>query len=478
MGFFDIFRRHKQVDFKVSPAYVATSESSAKQEVHEIPFDIYDVHKVYRAEPIIRQTVHRYMEVALRYGFEIKSTDAEVDRRVKKRIMEIETQSGIGIYELIRTAMHDFIAYGNAFFVFVRDKTNATGKPYVYYSGDQLEPIAAIFPISPITMAIQRNKNGTVSSYKQTPLIEEEFESLLGLQFMQNKLIIEPDSSPGKTANVRVFGPFDVAHFKYDYDPKTGYGRPFYLEALDDLYTLRKLEDIMIKLIKNNGLSMLALRIGNQDKPANDTLIKKFASILQQKGPYDLLLVPEYVEVLAEHLPLLRELLEFYTEIKIRVFGDLGLSPVAFGEPGAANRATADTALDAMYDKARDIQKLFAAQFERSVLEHIVFDLGYKPDKLGDAFPQLIFAEPDIDKHVKLENHAVFKYEHSAITEDEMRKLLGKTPIDSSERKKMYIYKVKIPAAVETQKQINNLIENAGDTENRIQPQNQHTEKE
>jgi len=91
MGFFDIFRRHKQVDFKVSPAYVATSESSAKQEVHEIPFDIYDVHKVYRAEPIIRQTVHRYMEVALRYGFEIKSTDAEVDRRVKKRIMEIET---------------------------------------------------------------------------------------------------------------------------------------------------------------------------------------------------------------------------------------------------------------------------------------------------------------------------------------------------------------------------------------------------
>ena len=102
---------------------------------------MYDVHKIVRSEPIIRQTIHRYMEVALRYGFEIKSSDKEVDRAVARRIHEIEVASGIGMYELIRNGMHDFIAYGNAFYVFARDKKNASGKPYVYWDGTKLEPI-------------------------------------------------------------------------------------------------------------------------------------------------------------------------------------------------------------------------------------------------------------------------------------------------------------------------------------------------
>jgi hypothetical protein len=57
--------------------------------------------------------------------------------------------------------------------------------------------------------------------------------------------------------------------------------------------------------------------------------------------------------------------------------------------------------------------------------------------------PKLVFNEPDIDLAIKKQNHAVYLYEHSAITQSEMRKLLDMPKI--SEQEDMYIYRVKIP---------------------------------
>jgi hypothetical protein len=58
--------------------------------------------------------------------------------------------------------------------------------------------------------------------------------------------------------------------------------------------------------------------------------------------------------------------------------------------------------------------------------------------------PKLKFNEPDIDTLIKYQNQIVYMYEHSAITQTEMRQKLGFNP--KIDEKDMYIYKVKIPA--------------------------------
>jgi hypothetical protein len=111
------------------------------------------------------------------------------------------------------------------------------------------------------------------------------------------------------------------------------------------------------------------------------------------------------------------------------------------------------------------------------VLEHIVIDMGYNPKTLVDKMPKLIFNDPDVDTLVKLQNQAVYLYEHSAITFSEMREQLGMhTEVDEED---MYIYHVKKPQ-VEWQAEakpglINTEPENSAETENKVNPQNQHT---
>jgi len=57
--------------------------------------------------------------------------------------------------------------------------------------------------------------------------------------------------------------------------------------------------------------------------------------------------------------------------------------------------------------------------------------------------PKLMFNDPDLDYMIKLRTHYTYLYEHSVITQTEVRTLLGLNP--TVDQEDMYIYRVKIP---------------------------------
>jgi hypothetical protein len=64
---------------------------------------------------------------------------------------------------------------------------------------------------------------------------------------------------------------------------------------------------------------------------------------------------------------------------------------------------------------------------------------GYDPVLNPDQNVEFRFNDNDVDVMIKKEVHAIYKYEHNAITEDEMRSELGKDPIADADREKMFV---------------------------------------
>jgi len=81
-----------------------------------------------------------------------------------------------------------------------------------------------MFITHPITMGIQRNTVGEITSYTQDLSI---------IQMNYNFLMADPEINflfSNQTQPNRRFSKYDIAHFKYDEDIITGFGRPFYFE--------------------------------------------------------------------------------------------------------------------------------------------------------------------------------------------------------------------------------------------------------
>lgn len=481
MGFFDWFKKKEKpiMQDAASKSNLIKEKKQVQQGTktpegqYEANTGLIDAYRIYRADSILKQTVQMYTELCINNGFYIMSSDTEINKKLKKRLSEIEFNSNLTMYEIVRNAMKHFIALGNAMLVFSRSKNAVSGKSYVY-NGKNLDPISGIFVTHPIIMAIQRNTFGETVAYKQDLSLLQRQYSFFARDPELNFLIGDIFG----TTTSRKFYRYEVAHFKYDEDILTGFGRPFYFEAIDDLLILRKIERIIEHIIEKGKVMYSIYKVGNDKMPARskDELIQT-KKMLEGMEPYDTIVAPHNHDIETRANNVLQDILVFYDKIRHRVYGALGLSSVMMGEAGQANRATAETSVNFALLKAKEFQKLFAQQFQHEVLEHIVIDMGYNPKTLVDKMPKLIFNDPDVDTLVKLQNQAVYLYEHSAITFSEMREQLGMhTEVDEED---MYIYHVKKPQ-VEWQAEakpglINTEPENSAETENKVNPQNQHT---
>jgi hypothetical protein len=64
---------------------------------------------------------------------------------------------------------------------------------------------------------------------------------------------------------------------------------------------------------------------------------------------------------------------------------------------------------------------------------------GYDPVLNPDQAVEFKFNDNDVDVEIKKQVHAIYKYEHSAITEDEMREEIGMDPVPDGDREKMFV---------------------------------------
>ena len=456
--------------YNVSPSYgnLAIGKRGVFQKSE---YDLGEVARVMDIEAYVRQAFNKHTELCLKEGYQIKSRNPEATMYLKRRLREIGEATGRPFESLLRGVISNMISFSNCFICKVRDTSASSGVPRLDHKGERLAPIAGYFILDPTTMEIKRNIHGKVFGYIQR--------------------------LPGVGVFPK-FKPHDMVHMFYNRKEGFAFGTPYVVPVLDDIRSLRRMEENIEMLTLSHLYPLFQYIVGTEDHPAEvyedgSTEVDLIKTEIENMPTEGSIVTPERHEIKvlgAEGKALQAD--PYLRHFEMRVLAGLGISEIALGRGGTANRNTAAVIDKGMQDRCKDFQDVVESFVNEFIFKELLLEGGFKVDEKEENVVTLKFNEIDIDSQIKIENHSVFKYEHDTITEPEVRALLGKDPITEEERKEMYFELVSKPKAIimavdepyTAEAKANGAIAKVSkeekkkkDTANREQPTNQHGTK-
>ncbi len=456
--------------YSVSPSY-GNLTVGKRGVFQKSEYDLGEVGRVADIESYVRQSFNKHTELCLKEGYQIKSRNADATLYVKRRLREMGEATGRTFDSLLRGIISNVVSFSNCFVVKVRDRSASSGTPRLNFKGERVEPVAGYFLLDPTTMEIKRNIHGKVQGYLQR--------------------------MPG-VGSYPKFKPIDMVHMVYNRKEGFAFGTPFVVPVLDDIRSLRKMEENIEMLTLSHLYPFFQYIVGTEDHPAEvyedgTTEVDIIKAEIENMPTEGSIVTPERHEIKvlgAEGKALAVD--PYLRHFELRVLAGLGLSEIAIGRGGTANRNTAATIDKGMQDRCKDFQDVVEGFVNEYMFKEILLEGGFKLDENEENIVKLQFTEIDIDSQIKMENHAVFKYEHDTTTESETREALGKDPITEEERKDMFFEKVTKPKAIimavdepyTAEAKANGGIQKVAkeekkkkETSNKEQPANQHGKK-
>ena len=202
-----------------TPATASSRTRSHSRIFHGPAYDLSEIARAMDVEPYVNQSVRKHREQILKEGFRIVGEDPEMVEYVERRLFEMMLVSDTTTESFIREYTTNLIAYATTFLIIKRDQNRSSGKP-IRWHGKTLEPIAAVFPMDPTSVSVQLNKHGHPVQWLQK--IENSITNQLEAHY--------PAS--------------DVISATIDKKPGFVFGTPYILPTLDDVRTLRRLEEL------------------------------------------------------------------------------------------------------------------------------------------------------------------------------------------------------------------------------------------
>jgi len=456
--------------YSVSPAYgnMAIGKRGIFQKSE---YDLGEVARVIDIEAYVRQAFNKHIELCLKEGYQIKSRNPEATAYVKRRLREMSESTGRTFNSLLRGIVSNMVSFSNCFLVKVRDMSASSGNYRVDFKGERVTPVAGYFILDPTTMEIKRNIHGKVYGYLQR--------------------------MPGVGVYPK-FNADNVVHMVYNRKEGFAFGTPYIIPCLDDIRSLRRMEENIEMLTISHLYPLFQYIVGTEEHPAEvyedgSTEVDIIKTEIENMPTEGSIVTPERHEIKvlgADGKALDAE--AYLRHFELRVLAGLGISEIALGRGGTANRNTAAVIDKGIQDRCKDFQDVIEDYVTYFMFQELLLEGGFSIDENEDNRVKLEFNEIDIDSQIKMENHSVFKYEHDAITEIEMRELLGKDPVTEEQRKEMFFEKVTKPKTIilavdepyTAEAKANGVVAKVSkeekkkkDTNNREKPTNQHVTK-
>ncbi|HRV03251.1 MAG TPA: hypothetical protein P5539_16260, partial [Mesotoga sp.] len=132
MSFFDSFRKRSndaQV-LAIEPKISQYAKKERPKQSFEFSNLVVKLRDAIRSDSILRQWVSNTVEGCMRHGFNVMSNDEGINKKLQERMREIEVASKTTMYRFVRTMLYNFIAYGNAYAVLIRNAGNSSGRSY------------------------------------------------------------------------------------------------------------------------------------------------------------------------------------------------------------------------------------------------------------------------------------------------------------------------------------------------------------
>lgn len=451
----------KQVIALETPKFIKkqpSTQSRGDSSYYSIQFT--DLYRAYDQSGLFYRTISKIRELALRQGFFIKQADDQVIKYLNLRFIELENSSDKSFYTTVRDLLNDYILYGNCFMYLNRDATNSSGKQHSLIRKKQLQPISAFFSVPPRFVSVSEDqKKFTISS--------DFYDQYLYGNVYSDEDIVTITASNNKTA--KTIQRENLLHFKFEENGEL-FSRSFASRQLGTLIILSTLEDVIETMISEKQFFITVYTVGTETNPADDTQLEEIKNNLEYNPDEGILIIPGNHKIDIKNNSTLQDLKNYLEYFQQKFYKEINISPIGLGEGGQANRATADTQNQTTFDLVRDVTQSFQKQFNFYFLRQLMMESKFQQKIFDPDFqmPEIVFPEPDIDLKIKLENQQIYKFEHAAYTEDEMRKDIDKKIISDKERSKLRpnLYKENIENS------------SSKETNNKVKPQNQHNLQE
>lgn len=398
-----------------SPILVFARKASTKRRIldsvgEDIQYNYAEITRIEDTESLLSTSFRTHLQHVMREGFLIRSEDMEASDWVMHRLFEMELLTGRSTTTWLREAAQSLIKFSNAFLVFAREGDKSSGRDY-RYMGKNLHPIVGVFIPDPGTVRVRRDHTGKVLFYRQyIPM----------------------------TGQHKLFRPWDILHITYNKKEGLAYGTPYCIPVLDDIRTLRRLEEYTELLTNAHTFPLYHYKVGTDKQPA---------TINPQTGQSEIDIIKEQVEDMptegamvtdhrheitvigAEGEALdLKPYLEYF---KQRVKDGLGVSDIQLGQGGTSNRNTAQSLDKKEEDNAKDFQSVIAENLCSRFFIELLLDGSIKLSVNNRVTIQ--FNEINKEEERNKENHEINKFNNSATTHPELRRKLRLNPMKEDE---------------------------------------------
>lgn len=424
--------------------------------------DLEVVESAYNTEAYVRQGVDKYIDKMFKAGWKFVGKNPTTVEYITTRFAYMAEVTGIPTEKLFMEYCEDVVKFSNAVIAKSRMSDQAQLPSNLSIQGyANRQPVVGYFILPATTMTVNRDKLGEIKQWQQ---------QVDGSQAVKYK-------------------PEDIIHTYYKRSKGNAFGTPFISPVLDDIRALREAEDNVLKMLYRNINPFYHIKIGSEEYPADDLEIEAARAEVDGMSVDGGLVTSERWEINSIAADKVVEAQPYLKYFEDRVFSGLGVPATMFGRGATANKSTSESMDAEFIDRVKAFQKITAADVDLHMINELLYEGGFDPILNPNDAVHFVFNEIDIDMKVKLENHAIFKYEHNSITEDEMRQLLSLDII--TDRSKMYselitIYELEREAEITAQyaaptgtsstttKTTKSNEKGNTATNNKVKPKNQH----
>lgn len=370
----------------------------------EPEFDLAIISEAYNTDSYVRQGIDKYTDQIFKDGYRFVGKDTAIIEYLQQRFAFMAEATGIPFEILLMEITEDVVKYSNCLVSKVRGNDPELLPPNItnIMGINDQDPIVGYFPMNVTQFLVKRDENGTVEEWQQ------EVES---------------------TGDTVEFKADDVVHFYYKREKGNAFGSPFMVPVLDDVRALRQAEENVMKMMYRSIYPFLHVKVGTIEMPGTQPEIDEVKETIDEMEVDGGLVTSSRVEIKAIASDQVIDAAPYLAYLENRIFSGMGVPAVLFGRGDTANRSTSDSMSSEMSDRINAMQHSIEVFFNNSIIKELLLEGGYDYVINPDHLVEFKFNDSDYDTKIKKETHAIYQYEHNAITEDEMRSDIGRDPI-------------------------------------------------
>ena len=454
--------RASRITGLVKDLFKVFNRSLSADTYYDIFYDFERLATVYEREPYVLRAVSFYIENALKTEPKFVGQDDEFVDNIVMRFKEMEVVTRQDFRSLLRNMLLSLILYGNIIITKRRDNKATTGKPYTRFDGSSFDPVAGYFVEDPRLMLVRKDpvtkKLVYVRSFEKVFPKGGTFVTLPGARLFvpYNLHYMYTQESDYQ----EFFAEDEVIHIRWHNLIGHMWGIPPYQGVLEDLVTLRAIEECAELLVFQYGHPIIHAQVGHEQHAGSKEEIEEMEDRSSRMEGNAMLITTNRVKITNVGQASVTNIQPYLDYFKNRVFAGLCINGDIAGEGAHSNRNSADTMNKNHMALVREYQTHLKMALTEMVRDFkyeagVKFQEFFTPEHEVDA----IFEEIDISSKIALENHYIQQYAQNAITATELRTMLGRKALTEEQKDDLFNTNVTLmnheeQTQVETQAQI------------------------